>query len=643
MKTALYGLLVFLISLPIYAGDVRILPSRVIEITYLESAKKVNATEVSLRVRDEDSGKLAQVTLQKKTGASQIWEGRFFIQFFKEDLSARVLEFLDLKNRPYFVHFTANGPVQRVILFSTQESMEKYLSSQSPEKAKPAVGTPPIKAKEPQISSEELEARKRAQIIEMEAKLTAQQKEQNRQAAVQLAKKADAYYQKKDFSQARKLYDEALRRDPENQSYLYRYAISLYKNGDYRKALVNLTIAEVPENLLVERDYFMALSNLNLKDYDRALKGLKEVRDENSADLSPTASFLAGTIEYQRQDFSAARKSMEYVLDYSKDPKMDTAAEDMLDQIDRMESFLASKKEKYRFTFFAGPIYDQNVLNVASNNVATDVQALRATYGLSALGILYRTMSSDIGAQVSVSDYYSTNTELQPDATLQAADPLQFELTLPFHKELVVGSRAINLELIPSVKSIMMSATGGSRDEIIRSSGVTTSISAPLSRGYYFSGKLDYSSEVSYLSSSVGEDDQTGVRYGLTLSPTKFLDTKGERALSSDLSYLINQSGGANYRYQKWGISLSYSTPIFWNSNGTLKIDYTNQSYGEAATPRTDNTYALSGVLSKKISNRWSLMTNLQYSIANSDLDLYNYNKLMIMNLFNYTYSVQDK
>jgi tetratricopeptide (TPR) repeat protein len=643
MKTALYGLLVFLISLPIYAGDVRILPSRVIEITYLESAKKVNATEVSLRVRDEDSGKLAQVTLQKKTGASQIWEGRFFIQFFKEDLSARVLEFLDLKNRPYFVHFTANGPVQRVILFSTQESMEKYLSSQSPEKAKPAVGTPPIKAKEPQISSEELEARKRAQIIEMEAKLTAQQKEQNRQAAVQLAKKADAYYQKKDFSQARKLYDEALRRDPENQSYLYRYAISLYKNGDYRKALVNLTIAEVPENLLVERDYFMALSNLNLKDYDRALKGLKEVRDENSADLSPTASFLAGTIEYQRQDFSAARKSMEYVLDYSKDPKMDTAAEDMLDQIDRMESFLASKKEKYRFTFFAGPIYDQNVLNVASNNVATDVQALRATYGLSALGILYRTMSSDIGAQVSVSDYYSTNTKLQPDATLQAADPLQFEITLPFHKELVLGSRAINLELIPSVKSIMMSATGGSRDEIIRSSGVTTSISAPLSRGYYFSGKLDYSSEVSYLSSSVGEDDQTGVRYGLTLSPTKFLDTKGERALSSDLSYLINQSGGANYRYQKWGISLSYSTPIFWNSNGTLKIDYTNQSYGEAATPRTDNTYALSGVLSKKISNRWSLMTNLQYSIANSDLDLYNYNKLMIMNLFNYTYSVQDK
>jgi tetratricopeptide (TPR) repeat protein len=643
MKTALYGLLVFLISLPIYAGDVRILPSRVIEITYLESAKKVNATEVSLRVRDEDSGKLAQVTLQKKTGASQIWEGRFFIQFFKEDLSARVLEFLDLKNRPYFVHFTANGPVQRVILFSTQESMEKYLSSQSPEKAKPAVGTPPIKAKEPQISSEELEARKRAQIIEMEAKLTAQQKEQNRQAAVQLAKKADAYYQKKDFSQARKLYDEALRRDPENQSYLYRYAISLYKNGDYRKALVNLTIAEVPENLLVERDYFMALSNLNLKDYDRALKGLKEVRDENSADLSPTASFLAGTIEYQRQDFSAARKSMEYVLDYSKDPKMDTAAEDMLDQIDRMESFLASKKEKYRFTFFAGPIYDQNVLNVASNNVATDVQALRATYGLSALGILYRTMSSDIGAQVSVSDYYSTNTKLQPDATLQAADPLQFEITLPFHKELVLVSRAINLELIPSVKSIMMSATGGSRDEIIRSSGVTTSISAPLSRGYYFSGKLDYSSEVSYLSSSVGEDDQTGVRYGLTLSPTKFLDTKGERALSSDLSYLINQSGGANYRYQKWGISLSYSTPIFWNSNGTLKIDYTNQSYGEAATPRTDNTYALSGVLSKKISNRWSLMTNLQYSIANSDLDLYNYNKLMIMNLFNYTYSVQDK
>lgn len=671
MKTPLLILLCILISSSVFATDTKISQSQGVTVELIDNSGR-SEREIPVRIRDVESQKMAQITLLRSKGNEQIWEGFFRIQFFRGDSGLRVLEFLGRERVPYFVYFVTDGNLQKVKLFSTKESLEKYMKSDvdlaSPQAvvslptearqvafpAPPSIApstTPsvasqpstPVKVEAPKVSAEELEARRRAKMLEEEAKLSQVQKEKNRATAEALANKADVLYQKRNYAGAKKLYVEALELDPDNHTYLYRYGVALYKTQDYSQSLVNLSIAEVPENLLLERDYYIALNHMKLKDYDKALEEMIEIREENNPELSPTASFLAGTMEYQRQSFPAARKSMEYVLDFSKDPQMDKAAEEMLEQIDRMESFLASKKEKYRFTFFMGPIYDQNVLNMALNNESTDVQAIRANYGATALGIWQRSMTSDFGTQLAVSDYYSNNTKLQGDATLQATDAMQIELSFPFHQEIATASRNLSWEVLPSVKSIQMSSAGGAREEVIRSTGASTTLAAPLSHDYYLSGKLDVSSDTSYVSTSTGDDSQSGSKYSLTLSPTMLLDVKGERSISTDLSYLLNNAEGKNFRYSRLGVAVSYTAPVFWSSTGILRFDYANQNYGEASSPRADVTYSLSGTLNRKLSKSWNFMSTLQYTVANSDIETYKYNKFMLMGLFTYTLSVQSK
>lgn len=668
MKAALIFLLSFVLAVPSFAIDTKIAQSQVI-VVHLHDAKATGDVQ-TVRVRDVDSNKIAQISLHPNKANPKIWSGFFVISFFKGDTAARTLEFYGLGKTPYYTYVSGTETVQRVNLFENSDQMASFITRDVEAKAKAAAKAASAVAdkkkaevfsqekmvqiqkqvreqvrvqEQVQVSLEEQQAKKRAELLEQQQKLSQAEKKRKQDEAAALVKKADAQYVKQNYVAAEKLYSEAIELDPENESYFYRYGVSLYKTENYNKSLVTLNMAEVDADKLLEKDYYLALNQLKLKDYDKALKALVEIREENDPNLSPTASFFAGTIEYQQQKFPEARKSMEYVLDNSKDPQMDKAAEDMLDQIDRMENFLASKKERFRFTFFTGPVYDQNILNVASNNVATDVQAFRANYGASALGYIYKGLNSDLAAQIAVSDYYSTNTSFQADATLQTADPLELALTLPYHLEIAGKSRSYNLEVLPSYRTIYMSPTGGTRSELLRTTGVTTTLAAPVKRDLYLSGKLEYSIDTSLATPATENDDQSGNKYALTITPTKLLDLKGEKSLSTDISYIMNQAKGKNFRYQRMGLGVSYSYPTFWKSTGTLRGDYANQSYGEADTARTDSTMTFTYSLNKDLTKKWNMGATAQYTLANSEVELYKYNKLMLSALFTYTHSILSK
>lgn len=665
MRTALILLLCTFSSLPTFALDTKISQSQAIVIELHDSKGKGDIRPV--RVRDADSKKIAQISVRKQKANAQVWDGFFIIQFFKGDTAPRTLEFYGLDRNPYYAYAATETNVQKIFLFGSADEMAKFVAKDTEARAKAAqvatatsnkaeVYSPEKVAQmqkqvreqirvqeQAQISIEEQQAKKRAELLAEQEKLSIAEKQKKKQKALDLVQQADTLYQNQDYKGAEKLYSEASELDPENDSYLYRYGVALYKTDDYNKSLATLSIAEVSSEQTTERDYFVALNHLKLKDYDKALKKLGEVRDENDPNISPAAAFFAGTIEYQKQKYPDARKNMEYVLDNSKDPQLDKAADDMLEQIDRMENFYASKNERYRFSFFIGPVYDQNVLNLAVNNIATDVQAYRVNYGASALGVWYRTPTSDLGTQLAVSDYYSTNTKFQGDAVLQTADPLEFAFTVPFHKEFAMKDRSLNWELLPTLKSLYMSPTGGTRTEIIRSTGLTTTLATPIKRDLYLSGKLEFFSDKSYLDISTSDDDQTGTKYGITITPTKLLDLKGEKSISTDVSYLVNNTEGKNYRYKRIGLGVAYSFPTFWRSNSSVRLDYGSQNYGEASTTRTDTTFALTGILTKELTKRWNLTTTLQYTTANSEVELYKYNKLMVMGLFTYTLSIMDK
>lgn len=666
MKSALILLLGFTLFSSAWALDTKISQSQVLQIELRDRGGTSDTR--TIRVRDVDSQKIAQISLKKQKG-SFLWSGFFIIQFFKGDNTPRTLEFIGVDKTVFYTFVSEEVGVQKIHLFTSGADREKFLDwilkkkafeSQNNVQAPPApVGTPgavpeavrvavvekqvreQVRTQEQiQLNYEEEQAKKRAELLARQEQISRAEKAKKQAQAADLVKKADDFYQQQKYDEAVDLYEKATQLDPENDSYLYRYGVSLYKNEDYNKSLAALSMADVSDDQVTEKDYYVALNHLKLKDYDKALKKLKDIQEENDPNLSPPASFFAGTIEYQQQKFPAARKSMEYVLDNSQDPQMDKAAEEMLEQIDRMETFYASKNEKYRFTFFAGPIYDQNVLNIATNNVATDVQAFRLNYGASALGVWYRSPTSDFGTQLAVSDYYSTNTSFQGEATLQTADPLEFSFTAPFHKEFVMQDRSLNWELIPTLKSIYMSPTGGTRSEIIRSTGVSTSVAAPIKRDLYLSGKLEFYTDQSYLTTSSSDDDQSGSKYSLTITPTKLLDLKGEKSISTDLSYLMNQADGKNYRYNRIGLGVTYGFPGFWKSTASLRGEYAIQNYGEATTTRADTTTSITAGLNKDLTKRWNLATTLQYTMGHSEVELYKYNKVMAMGIFTYTFSI---
>lgn len=324
-----------------------------------------------------------------------VTRGSFAIRFFSGGAASADLEVLNSNHQPLFSQKTMQGAQAKYMVFQTAELLNKYASDQmkaqqalqqqallkalNSEKGKAMDQKQKIKVAETQVREQE-KAKEQVQVsieqaqvqarmaqLEREAKLSAQQKAAKKAKAAELEKAAEEKYQAQDYKAAASLYQQTAELDPENESAYYKYGICLYKTEDYNQSVAVLSVAEAPEGRQLERDYYLALNHVKLKSYESALKELREIREEQDPELSPMASYFAGTIEMQTQKYPEARKSMEYILDNSKDANLDRSAEQALEQIDHLEAFYNSKKEKYHFSIFGGAIYDGNVVNTATN------------------------------------------------------------------------------------------------------------------------------------------------------------------------------------------------------------------------------------------------------------------------------------
>ncbi|MBS1969164.1 MAG: tetratricopeptide repeat protein [Bdellovibrionales bacterium] len=669
MKRITLFLLAFVFAPVTFAKENKISQSQAIMVELRDATGE--AEEQTIRVKEVESGKITQLTLSKDPSTPQVWSGYFVIQFFKGDTSTKTLDFQTQSGESFNAAISQGKAVQKVTLFKTPEELALYEATQVEEKqkiaekqiakqiqvAKPKNPAIPINKEKveqlvrqqgklqeaAQLSLEEAQAKKRMALIEQQQKMSEEAKKKKKAEAAEIVKKADSLYASKDYAGAEKLYSQATDLDPAEESYLYRYGVSLYKIGNYNKSLATLSLADVDQEQTVEKDYYVALNNLKLKNYDKALRQLVEIREENSPELSPIASFFAGNIEVQQQKFIEARRSMEYVLDNSKDPKLDKSAEAMLEQIDKMESYYESKKEKYRLSAFAGLLYDTNVLNTAENNAATDTKAWRLNYGASALAILTRTMTSDFGAKLSYSDYYSMDSSFQKNADIQAADTMEVGITLPYHLDFKSGKRDFNLEVIPGYKNTYIPNTSGVREVALKTTEMSTTLSTPMKQDLYLSGRLDLGSDQNFLETATGDDDLSATRYGFTLIPTQMLDLKGEKTLIGELGYLYNNATGKNNRYKKLSLAATVSYPTYFKGTSSLRADYAIQDYSDAATPRKDTNIALTASYTKDLNKQWNMLLSIQATTANSDVDTYKYNKFLVTSLFTYTTSILDK
>ncbi|MFP5518360.1 MAG: tetratricopeptide repeat protein [Bdellovibrionia bacterium] len=481
------------------------------------------------------------------------------------------------------------------------------------------------KNEEEQISLEERQAQERARKLEALAQASEEKKQQQMAKAEDLGKKAEALFAAGKFAEAAELFKQAIALNPEMDDYYYKLGICEYKLENYNESVANLSLAEVPLSQMTEKSYYLGLNYIKLDDYDKALKNFNSVQEDNDAELSPISAYMAGTIYYQRQNFKEARQKMEYILEKSKDPELDRSADTMLDQIDRWERFLQAKKEKYRFGYTIGLTYDQNVLNVATDSISTDVQAYRLNYGINGKAYLYKSLESEWAAQLNIDDIYSVDSSFKNNATLQTADPLSINLLLPYFVQL----KKFALDVTPFYRSIAMSTGGGSRSELISTVGVGVGSAFTLSSNSFFNLKLDVMADTYKLDVSE-DDDQSGQKIGLTTTYGRLLDLKGDRSWSADLSYMNNETKGITYDFQKIGLAATYNQRLNDKWSWMGRGDFYNQNYINAVTKRSDNVLTASAGATRSYGPYKQLSIQVQQMLSQSEVDAYNYNKTML-------------
>lgn len=632
-----------------------------------------------LIVRQGAQGPRAQVRLLPQPDHPNVYQGFFAIQFNETEARADQLEFSDPQGRELFASVHRTRFQKRYRVFGSRELRDRHQAQLPPDEA-PAVRGKPIapvlpkapvvppvvkapeidlkaleeerkrqeearrleerRKEEERLQTEMNEAKRREQLRLEQERMSAAQKEKRRAAARAQGEEALALYREGQYEKAAEKFAQATELDPQNDNYYFQYAVTMYKIGEYNKSLALFSLADGPAVNAVEKDYYVALNHMRLREFDKALKGFREVQDEKESELSPVAAYFAGTIQFQNESYADARQSLEYVLDHSKDPKMDAEAERLLEEITRIENFLASSKERFRLGLTLGAIYDNNILNVATENLATDVAGIRANYGATLLGHIYRTHQQDLSAQIGVNDYYSLNTKLQGDATLQATDALEMSASLPYQRQMEFAGYGHTLLLTPSYKNLALAVSGGKRSTIITSTGVAMSLTTGLRGDWLSELKLDAGSDVSALEVSSADDDQTASRWSLGTAQTKLLHISGSELVTVDLNLGQNSAKGINHRYRRTSLGVTYLRPGPWQAPLSFRLDYANQAYPEATTARTDTLTSLTVSHLKTFSAAWMLTSTLMASNSASDQDLYKYNKFMASATLSYTLSI---
>ncbi len=480
---------------------------------------------------------------------------------------------------------------------------------------------------------------KRDLLLQKQNKLDAKTKAENQKKARLYYEKGREIFKSSDFINTQKYFAKAISLDASVDQYYHEYAITLYKNGNYRRSiaiLANLDGGDVSE---VELQYYSGLNYFKMKQMDYALKKFKTIQEMGDPTLSPLAAMYTGLSYSQLEQFSEAKTSFQTVLDTSQDAELDRQAEAYIESIERYESFLKEAEKKWSYSLFAGTSYDENVLNVAANNISTGVEAYRLLYGGTlSYKVLYLQNKSLIPT-LSVSDIYSFNKDFESDATIQGTDPLQIDFSAPFKYSFQWLSNNFTVSLTPGYFNLYMSLGNSSRELTFSSAYLFSQLSTSHFNNLYTDYKLNYSSDTSHLTVITPADEQSAQKVTVGLTNTYMLDRRGTQTIFNDLYYVMNSADGDNNIYVKTLANLGYSQPLSdsWILFG--KLEYFLQDFTDSSTAREDKN--ISAVLGAyySLSEKNTLSLSLLYMDNTSSVSYFSYDKIAVTTTWSFNSS----
>ncbi len=473
--------------------------------------------------------------------------------------------------------------------------------------------------------------------------LTAGKKTQHQAEAVKLAQQGEAAYRAEKYSESVNLFRKSVERDPFKDRIYYKYGVALYKTDDFVKSLAALSVAEGDIENKAEYYYYIGLNNMKLRDFEKSYDSFRIARDENDQSISPMAAFLAGNIAFQSQKYDNAKEDFQFCLDNSKDVAMDKQAEAMLEQIDQAEAFLALQKQVFRYSVFLGYSYDQNILNISQQGAATETAGYRWSYGLTGYYKIRQTTKTELGLQASYTDTYSVDKSGQSSTVLQAADPLLFNVGLPYRRAFEAFDKQMMWSISPSLTTVTMNAEGTGRKQILESRTLDTDLMYQVNPKVISAYRLQYNSDTSSLSTTGSDNDQGGIRVTLGTNQSYLLDSAGSQRLAGDFSIIRNTAKGRNNVYDKNAISGTYSFPMPAAISGSFKAEFMTSAYKLNANDRTDSVWTFTVNGSRTFYDAWTANFNTQFMNSKSSLDSNKYDKYVFAFTLTYAGSVSKK
>ena len=283
----------------------------------------------SILLKDGDSGQLVQIFLEETRPNSSIFGGLYSVSWaniqkiraefyippqhlLRSRGGIKKLEALiakkKIRKRPFVLHRNSSG-LQAVELYDTREQARRALKFFKQELAlrntrAKSIGpggewkqkVAMLRSRVERVRLEQVERRKELERLQHQDRLLEAEREERKEKARDLWKRALLAFQQGGFQKATHLFDRGLEFDPTNTSNLFRYGVSLYRTGQFNRSLVvlhGIKNQKVPRG---EKSFFMGLNYYRLREDKLALKFLRIAREFGTASLTPLAAFYEGII-----------------------------------------------------------------------------------------------------------------------------------------------------------------------------------------------------------------------------------------------------------------------------------------------------------------------------------------------------------
>lgn len=558
--------------------------------------------------------------------------------FFRtESKTVQAISVYDSKDQAYVAYedFLKTGtgrPIVDRAALEAQRVAQMTLEQKAFEEAQ-------LKLESERKKMEEEEARKAEELKKKQAAATAAEKERRKKEAKDLAEKAMGFYRLDRFAEAETLFQKSIELDPENQTYYFQYGVCQYQSQRYNRSLAILALAKEGGFDPVERDYYVALNYLKLKQNAAAYKGFIEVKNKNNKIMSPAAAFFAGVIDFQSENYDSSKLLFEYVIDSSSDSQLDAQAESYLEQIANLRQFEEMQKKKFLITANLGLMYDSNILAMDPAQTNLDLAGIRWSYGGS---VEYRPvykMNHEFSAVLAVNDLYSLDKTLKASADLQNADPLVLSVSLPYVFKTTAFERPYRLSLIPAYEAVQMNLDReGSRENIVNSGVLTLAQTLVATEKWFSNLNLEYRSDRSQVTSA-DDDNQSATKASVFTSQTVFTDSKNSQAWTFDLGYANNNAQGVNQKYTRVDAALGYFMPIYNTTTGSARLSYYGSNYGQHLVGRTDTNMGLSLSSRTPLSDILSWNNSLSYNKNTSTQTTSSYDRWVLGTTFSWNQS----